>query len=190
MGSTVQLRSGEERARRSIWLRCRHCEDILSPSNVSRAYDSHQSACRALKRQKVQQAFFPKAAQTEKAIEALAMFFYTTETPFHKVGSEFLQQAFMLLGCKIPARRELAGKYLEAAYQLVKARVDKELHVAVGATALLMALATDGWRKRAAALGAPLVNAMLLMPNIQMLNVKRIKRCIPCIHTVYILLYV
>ena len=106
------------------------------------------------------------------------------------MGSEFLQQAFMLLGCKIPARRELAGKYLEAAYQLVKARVDKELHVAVGATALLMALATDGWRKRAAAQGAPLVNAMLLMPNIQMLNVKRIKRCIPCIHTVYILLYV
>ena len=146
-------------------MRCRHCEDFLSPSNVSRAYDSHQSACRALKRQKVQQAFFPKAAQTEKAIEALAMFFYTTETPFHKVGSEFLQQAFMLLGCKIPARRELAGKYLEAAYQLVKARVDKELHVAVGATALLMALATDGWRKRAAAQGAPLVNAMLLMPN-------------------------
>ena len=35
------------------WLRCRHCEDFLSPSNVSRAYDSHQSACRALKRQKV-----------------------------------------------------------------------------------------------------------------------------------------
>ena len=62
------------------------------------------------------QAFFPKGAHTEKAIEALAMFFYTTETPFHKVESEFLKQAFMCLGCKIPARRELAGKYLEAAY--------------------------------------------------------------------------
>ena len=73
------------------------------------------------------QAFFPKAAQTEKAIEALAMFFYTTETLFHRVGSEFLQQAFMLLGCKISGRKELAGNYLEAAYQRVKARVDKEL---------------------------------------------------------------
>ena len=79
------------------------------------------------------QAFFPKGAHTEKAIEALAMFFYTTETPFHEVESEFLKQAFMCLGCKIPARRELAGKYLEAAYQRVKANVDKELYVSLGA---------------------------------------------------------
>ena len=51
----------------------------------------------------------------------------------------------MCLGCKIPARRELAGKYLEAAYQRVKASVDKELHVSLMATLILVALATASW---------------------------------------------
>ena len=55
------------------------------------------------------------------------MFFYTSETPFHKVENDFLRQAFHLLGCKIPHRKELAGKQLEEAYSRVKARVDEDL---------------------------------------------------------------
>ena len=78
--------------------------------------------------------------------------------PRFRKPSESVQ---VCLGCKIPARRELDGKYLEAAYQRVKANVDKELHVSLGAALILVALATDGWRKRAAAQGAPLMNAML-----------------------------
>ena len=35
------------------WLKCKQCSDLLSPSNVSRAFGSHQKACKVLKRQKV-----------------------------------------------------------------------------------------------------------------------------------------
>ena len=96
------------------------------------------------------------------------MFFYTSETPFHKVENDFLRQAFQILGCNIPHRRELAGKLLEDAYNRVKARVDEDLARVCTEEALAlvyMALATDGWRKKAAGQGAPLTNVLLLMPN-------------------------
>ena len=94
------------------------------------------------------------------------MFFYTSETPFHKVENDFLRQAFQILGCNIPHRRELAGKLLEDAYNRVKARVDEDLaRVCTEEALVYMALATDGWRKKAAGQGAPLTNVLLLMPN-------------------------
>ena len=46
------------------WLRCLQCEDFLSPSNVSRAYDSHQTACRALKRQALHVPFLGSASSS------------------------------------------------------------------------------------------------------------------------------
>ena len=46
------------------------------------------------------------------------------ETPFHKIESEFLNQAYYL-GCRIP--RSWLAKLLEAIYQLVKATTDKDL---------------------------------------------------------------
>ena len=89
------------------------------------------------------------------------MFFYTSETPFHKVENDFLRQAFQILGCNIPHRRELAGKLLEDAYNRVKARVDEDLaRVCTEEALVYMALATDGWRKKAAGQGAPLTNVL------------------------------
>ena len=86
------------------------------------------------------------------------MFFYTSETPFHKVENDFLRQAFQILGCNIPHRRELAGKLLEDAYNRVKARVDEDLARVCTEEALAlvyMALATDGWMQEGSRPGGP-----------------------------------
>jgi hypothetical protein len=58
----------------------------------------------------------------------------------------------------------LAGPLLNQAYEETKAEVTKQLKEVRGMGGWVM-VATDSWKRRIAVGGAPLLNAMLLLPD-------------------------
>ena len=105
--------------------------------------------------------YFCDATVAEKVLTMLAMFFFTTYTPFMRIEDNFLKAAFSLRGVVVPSRRTLVTKYLPACYESEHAKFRKELASYNGP----YQVATDGWKKRAADKGVPLVNFMILFPN-------------------------
>ncbi len=101
------------------------------------------------------------ATLTAQVLEGLGMFFYRNNVPIHLVEKPELRNLFGLLGVKLPNRKQLMGPMLDRAYNKVKAQVVQARQRAGGQGALC----SDGWRKRAAEQGLPLVNFMLLLPT-------------------------
>ncbi|EFJ40248.1 hypothetical protein VOLCADRAFT_108259 [Volvox carteri f. nagariensis] len=101
------------------------------------------------------------ATLTGQVVEELGMFFYRNNVPIHLIEKPELRNLFGLLGVTLPNRKQLMGPMLDRAYSKVKAQVAQVRQRMCGQAALC----SDGWRKRAAEQGVPLINFMLLLPT-------------------------
>ncbi len=93
--------------------------------------------------------------RTAEAIEELSMYFYTSNTPIERVTNPHLKRSFALLGLALPEPRDLRGSLLDSAVHKVRVST---LEVLEGRR---YAIVTDGWSKRTASRGTPLINVML-----------------------------
>jgi hypothetical protein len=167
----------------SVKLKCEWCENLLSAANPSATAKSHivpggcvkhlpepAAAASAVtadgessrKRGAGIDGYFvrcPARAQ-EEAREALALFFYTTNTALHLIENPHLVAAFAAAGVTLESRKVLSTTRLDKTFAKVQQSTDTTL-----ASTELINLATDGWKRQAAAHGAPLINSMVLLPE-------------------------
>jgi hypothetical protein len=87
-----------------------------------------------------------------EAQRELAMYSYTSNTPPERVQNPHLKRSFALLGADVPEPRDLRGSYLDAAAG------DTKKSVLEAVRSKRYAIMTDGWSKRTAVHGAPLIN--------------------------------
>jgi hypothetical protein len=100
-------------------------------------------------------------AKTREAFKRLlSSWFISTFTPAQRVEHDDLIHALSLVGIQPPSRRELMGKQLDALYNSTKQNVAAHLQ-----SNRYVAITMDGWKKRVAEQGAPLVTVNLLMPD-------------------------
>jgi hypothetical protein len=103
---------------------------------------------------------YATAEQQEKFERSLARFFFKNGISLQLTEDDDLKAAVAHVGLLPPTRHELSNKLLDAEYARVRA-VDEAKLAAVG----LLQLTTDGWRRRAAVRGVPLINVMALLPT-------------------------
>jgi hypothetical protein len=100
------------------------------------------------------------AAMKAQALENLKMFFYTNPLPFHLIDDGFLRKAFAAFGITLPGRTQLSTTMLDNTYKEVKQQMMSKIpaggHIAPS---------TDGWKKKAAEQGVPLINVNILLPG-------------------------
>lgn len=59
-------------------------------------------------------------AQTKRAIEHLARFFFTSNVALTLIDNVDIKAAFAVLGCAVPSRKVLAGELLDAEFNRVR----------------------------------------------------------------------
>jgi hypothetical protein len=89
------------------------------------------------------------------AVEALSMYFYTSNTLPERVSNPHLRKTFALIGAVVPEPRDIRGNLLDKAARSVK---QSTLEYLMGKR---FAIITDSWSKRTAARGTPLINVMV-----------------------------
>jgi hypothetical protein len=89
------------------------------------------------------------------AVQALSMYFYTSNTPPERVSNPHLRKTFALIGAVVPEPRDIRGNLLDKAARSVK---QSTLEYLMGKR---FAIITDSWSKRTAARGTPLINVMV-----------------------------
>lgn len=99
--------------------------------------------------------FVVTSERQREADAALAMLYYTTNTPPDRADSAAQRKYSALLGHKSPSANQIRGPLLDNAYSSVRQEVLKVLQNT------RYAIVTDGWSKRAALRGAPLINVMI-----------------------------
>lgn len=92
--------------------------------------------------------------------QEFALFLYKAGVPLHLTRHPALKKALAVVGARPPSLRQVSGPLLKRSFDSIKSGHLKEL-----ASAMWVQLATDGWRRRAAAGGDPLFNIMALLPN-------------------------
>jgi hypothetical protein len=97
----------------------------------------------------------PSHANVMKAQHELAMFMYTSNTPAYRAENVHLKRAFACLGGTVPSPKQLRTSNLDDAEAYVRAATLESLKSA------RYAIVTDGWSKRTAVRGAPLINIMI-----------------------------
>jgi hypothetical protein len=86
------------------------------------------------------------------------MYFYTSTTPPERAGNLHLRSTLDILGLDaVPTSRDLVGPALDQAASEVRLEVLQDLKPCSNA------IVTDGWSKRAAKRGAPLVNVIVYL---------------------------
>jgi hypothetical protein len=90
----------------------------------------------------------------------LSSWFISTFTPAQRIEHEDLKNALSLVGITPPSRRELMSKQLNVLYHSTRAMVISSLQ-----THTYVSITMDGWKKRVAEQGAPLVTVNLLLPD-------------------------
>jgi hypothetical protein len=98
--------------------------------------------------------FAISADRQRQASRALAMMYYTTNTPPERVNSTYQQKYSAILGHKSPSAKDLRVYMLDDVYDTVKSSVMQSLEDT------RYAIVTDGWSKRAAQRGT-LINVMV-----------------------------
>lgn len=98
---------------------------------------------------------------TAKVLTLIALFFFTTYTPALRIENQHLIDAFALRGVKLPNRRKLVEELLPQCYDLKRGEMLLELSTHRGT----YQIATDGWKRKAAEKGAPLINFVILLPD-------------------------
>jgi hypothetical protein len=92
--------------------------------------------------------------------QEFALFLCKAGVPLHLTRHPALKKALAVVGAQPPSLRQVSGPLLKRGYDSVKSG-----HLEALALAVWIQLATDGWRRRAAAGGDPLFNIMALLPN-------------------------
>lgn len=100
------------------------------------------------------------ADQENRATQCLARFFFKSSVALHLIEQPDLVEAFATLGVTLPGRKALSTTHLDREH----ARVSESVLAAVQALPLVQ-LATDGWKRRYAGGGTPLINVMALHPQ-------------------------
>lgn len=173
---------------RICFLECNHCGELLSPANPSDSCSSHfkPNHCKGKPSASTSTSTSHSIASTKRkqgegqpqqqhiyqapaglhaaATKSLARFFFRAGIPLHLIDHSDLHSAFAVYGNKLCKRTHLSTVMLDSEYDAVRITVEEKLQVA-SQVCSLVALATDGWRKKAAAQGTPLINAMLLLPG-------------------------
>jgi hypothetical protein len=93
-----------------------------------------------------------------QALHHLSLFFFKHNVPLHLVESPSLKAAFAALGLKLPCRQTLSTTLLDKEFAAVQTTTKETIDEQA-----LVQLASDGWRRRSAAGGNPLINFMLLL---------------------------
>lgn len=113
----------------------------------------------ALLGKRKQVSMFASASQQESFERNIARFFFKNGIPLQLTDDPDLRTAVAHVGLVPPSRHDLSNKLLDDAYAEVRAADQAKL-----AAQQLLQLATDGWRRRTAARGVPLINVMALLP--------------------------
>jgi hypothetical protein len=100
------------------------------------------------------------AEQQERFLVPFCRWFYRRAISLHLCEDADLKQALAAVGLQPPSRKMLGGKLLDAEYERVKQLNDDKL-----SGESLLQLSTDGWRRRSAAGGKPLIDATVLLPR-------------------------
>jgi hypothetical protein len=97
----------------------------------------------------------------QEAFEAMfAQFMYVTLTPLRRLDSPELRTALALLGAVPPCRKKVAGPLLDRAYNEA---VTKPIARIKECSAVCITM--DGWKKRAAEHGTPIITVIILLPD-------------------------
>jgi hypothetical protein len=107
----------------------------------------------------MKQYIMPSAMETQ-ALENLKMFFYTNPLPLYLIDDGFLRKAFAAFEITLTGRTQLSTTMLDNTYKEVKQQVMSKIPAGG-----LIALSTDGWKKKAAEQGVPLINVNILLPG-------------------------
>lgn len=92
-----------------------------------------RAAQQSSKQQKIGQ-YSLTPGTSAKVMNELAMWFFTTETPFARINSPYLQKAFLTLGITIPSDTSLRTTHLDRCYDNVLNECQQMLqHIQVGA---------------------------------------------------------
>jgi hypothetical protein len=102
---------------------------------------------------------FASATQQENFEKSLARFFFKNGIPLQLTDDPDLKAAAAHVGLIPPNRYELSNKLLDQVYEEVRAADLAKL-----AAQPLLQVSTDGWRRRTAVRGVPLINIMALLP--------------------------
>jgi len=103
------------------------------------------------------------AGLQQRIVDELAMYFIKREVPMSHVEDPNLRKVFALIGMQLPCKKNLTSTILDRVHDKVKQQVGKQLAELVTSTGFQ--IASDGWKKKAALQGAPLMNVMLLKPS-------------------------
>jgi hypothetical protein len=98
----------------------------------------------------------PKTAAA-KAVEHLGRFFFCNNVALQLVDDPHLKAAFGAVGVPLPTRKTLSTVHLDAEASRVQAQAQQQID-----NLQLIQVASDGWKRKAAAQGTNLINFMVL----------------------------
>lgn len=135
---------------------------MTSKNKVPSCVNTHKAAeqissvlgKRATGGQSAMTTFVTDTMTATAAKRSCALYFFTSNTAFNQVKNPHLAKAFAQLGCNVPTSWELKNTHLPAARKQVHE------HVLESMKGKRYALVTDGWSKKTAVRGEPLINVM------------------------------
>ena len=104
--------------------------------------------------------FVAKPKQVASAVESIARFFYKNNEAPLLIGDGDLRAALAVLGVALPTRKALMGKALDDELAAVRRETEAAL-----SNARFLTITTDGWKRKFAEHGVPLINVMVLLPD-------------------------
>jgi hypothetical protein len=152
---------------------CKACDFPCTYSNPSQSANSHTKACKGSKKRKldpvtglhdtlVQASFDRYTVQPENAkaaVKHLARYFFTNNVALCQIEDPHLKAAFQCLGATLPGRTALGSTMIAKEYSDVQAAVALQMM-----KYLIVYIATDGWKRKFAEHGTPIINVMILIP--------------------------
>jgi hypothetical protein len=152
---------------------CKACDKPCTYSNPSQSANSHAKACTGNKKRKfgtvtglqdtlVQASFDKYTVQPENvkaAVKHLARYFFTNNVALCQIEDPHLKAAFQCLGATLPGRTALGSTLIAKEYGEVQAAVALQMM-----KYLIVYIATDGWKRKFAEHGTPIINVMILIP--------------------------
>jgi hypothetical protein len=117
------------------------------------------AAAAAGKRKRDSSIMVASAGQQQSFERCLARFFYKNAIPLQLTEDPDLKQAVAHVGLLPPSRRDLSNRLLDDEYNKVQAANNARLQAQP-----LVQLTSDGWRRKCAVRGVPLINVLALLP--------------------------
>jgi hypothetical protein len=105
--------------------------------------------------------FVATARQQQNVCKNVARFFFKNNVAEALIEDPDIVHAFAELGVVLPTRKVLGGSMLDDEYKAIKKQTED-----TRMDAAFYAISTDGWRRKYAEGGTPLINVMALLPDI------------------------